>query len=72
MFQSDNIGALALIKEFISSEATVKNIQLSIVTNVCNEASVDIVRRIHPQLLQLTRQLSNMKFSQVYFHTIQL
>ena len=67
VFQSDNIGALSLIKEFISSEATVKNIQLNIATNICNEASLAVVRRVHPQLLDLIRQFNNMKFSQVFF-----
>lgn len=72
VFQSDNIGALAFVKEFISSEATVKNIQLSITMSVCNEASIAVVRRIHPQLLHLTRQLNDIKFSQVFFPRILL
>lgn len=44
------------VRDFISREATAKNLQLAINANVNWQATIQVLRRVHPQLVNLIRR----------------
>lgn len=53
VFLSDNVVALSHVRDFISTEATTKSIQLTMNAEVTWEATEILLHHVHPQLLDL-------------------
>lgn len=53
IFESDNVVGLSHVREFISREATVRNVQLGISAEVKWDNTCLLVERIHPQLMDM-------------------
>ena len=53
---SDNIVALSHVREFISGDATKRNIQLTIHADVSKVSTTTLVHRIHQKIVQLVSQ----------------
>lgn len=53
---SDNAVALSHVRDYISREATAKNVLLTMNADVTWESTASILRRVHPQLVNLIQQ----------------
>lgn len=70
VFLSDNVVALSHVRDFISREATTKNLQLSINASITSDVTVHLLRRLHPQLVDLVRQRQQRALSAALEETL--